>query len=68
MSYAQDAPDTAYYADYSGTSIAAAHVSGGLAILKDYFKDQLGNTEILNRLFQLIRQASMLIQIFMDKD
>ena len=50
--YAQDAPDTAYYADYSGTSMAAPHVSGGLAILKDYFKDQLGNTEILNRLFQ----------------
>ena len=32
--------------------MAAPHVSGGLAILKDYFKDQLGNTEILNRLFQ----------------
>ena len=50
--YAQDAPDTAYYAEFSGTSMAAPHVSGGLAVLKDYFKDQLGNTEILNRLFQ----------------
>ena len=31
--------------------MAAPHVSGGIALLADYFRDQLGNTEILERLF-----------------
>ena len=31
--------------------MAAPHVSGGIALLADYFDGQLGNTEILQRLF-----------------
>ena len=40
------------YATTSGTSFAAPLVAGGLAVLKHYFRDQLGNTEILTRLYQ----------------
>mgnify|MGYP003311148714 CR=1 FL=1 len=31
--------------------MAAPHVSGGLALLADYFRGQLGNTELVQRLF-----------------
>ena len=31
--------------------MAAPHVSGGIALLADYFDGQLGNTELLQRLF-----------------
>jgi hypothetical protein len=57
--YAQDAPDTAYYAEFSGTSMAAPHVSGGIALLADYFDGQLGNTEILDRLFQTANKTGI---------
>ena len=49
--FAQDSPVTNLYASWSGTSMAAPHVSGGIALLADYFRNQLGNTEILERLF-----------------
>ena len=42
---------TSQYAEFSGTSMAAPHVSGGLALLADYFRGQLGNTELVQRLF-----------------
>ena len=57
--YSQDPPDTAYYAPFSGTSMAAPHVSGGIALLVDYFGGQLGNTEILNRLFQTANKTGI---------
>jgi len=57
--YSQDPPDTAYYAPFSGTSMAAPHVSGGIALLADYFGGQLGNTEILNRLFQTANKTGV---------
>jgi hypothetical protein len=57
--YAEDAPNTSYYAAFSGTSMAAPHVSGGIALLTDYFDGQLGNTEILNRLFRTANKAGI---------
>ena len=35
----------------SGTSFAAPMVAGGLAVLKQYYRGQLGNTEVLDRLY-----------------
>ena len=37
--------------DRSGTSFAAPMVSGGLALMKQLFRDQLSNTELVARLF-----------------
>ena len=39
------------YSSANGTSFAAPLVAGGLAVLKHYFRDQLGNTELLARLY-----------------
>ena len=57
--YSEDAPSTGYYAAFSGTSMAAPHVSGGIALLTDYFDGQLGNTEIMNRLFQTANKTGI---------
>ena len=35
-----------------GTSVAAPLVTGGLAVLKHYFRDRMGNTELLARLLE----------------
>jgi len=42
--------DNSCYAVGGGTSYAAPYVSGGLALLAQHFGNQLGNTEILQRL------------------
>jgi len=42
--------DNSCYAVGGGTSYAAPFVSGGLALLAQYFNNQLGNTEILQRI------------------
>ena len=39
------------FATGSGTSFAAPMVAGGLAIMKQLFRDQLANTELVTRLF-----------------
>ena len=39
-------------ANSSGTSLAAPMVAGGLAIMKQLFRDQLSNTELVTRLFE----------------
>ena len=44
--YAEDSPTTDSYGRGSGTSMAAPHVSGGIALLADYFDGQLGNTAV----------------------
>ena len=36
---------------FSGTSLAAPMVAGGLAVMKQVFRDQLSNTELVTRLF-----------------
>ena len=57
--YAQDSPVTDSYGRASGTSMAAPHVSGGIALLSDYFEGQLGNTEILQRLFSTANKSGI---------
>ena len=39
--------------------MAAPHVSGGIALLADYFDGQLGNTEILERLFATANKSGI---------
>lgn len=41
-----------YQRQARGTSYAAPLVAGGLAVLKQYFRGQLGNTEVLARLYE----------------
>ena len=36
---------------FSGTSLASPMVAGGLAVMKQVFRDQLSNTELVTRLF-----------------
>ena len=52
--YAQDAPDNDYYVQLIAEHPwLAHHVSGGIALLADYFDGQLGVfTEILQRAFR----------------
>ena len=57
--YAEDSPITDSYGRGSGTSMAAPHVSGGIALLADYFEGQLGNTEILERLFATANKSGI---------
>ncbi len=40
------------YTKGGGTSYAAPLVAGGLALLKQYFRGQMGNTEVLTRLYE----------------
>jgi len=39
------------FARFAGTSFAAPMVAGGLAVMKQFFRDQLSNTELVTRLF-----------------
>ena len=57
--YAEDSPTYDSYGRASGTSMAAPHVSGGIALLADYFEGQLGNTEILQRLFATANKSGI---------
>ena len=40
------------YADTAGTSLAAPFVAGGLAVMKQLFRDQLSSTELVTRLLE----------------
>ena len=48
----------------SGTSCAAPLVSGSLALLRQYFRGQLGNTELVNRLLATANRTD----IYTDSD
>ena len=50
LSYLKDHPTEAYLLA-SGTSFAAPHISGALAVLKSVFKESLSSREIINRLY-----------------
>ena len=52
------------YASVNGSSFAAPHVSGGIALLQQFFDGQLGNTEILERLFLTANKEG----IYSDRD
>ena len=43
-------PSSRCYGQSSGTSMAAPMVSGGIALLAEYYRGQLGNHEIVNRM------------------
>lgn len=43
------------YSTASGTSLAAPHVTGGLAVLKHWFRSQLANENLLARLYETAR-------------
>ncbi|MDA0880354.1 MAG: S8 family serine peptidase [Proteobacteria bacterium] len=51
--------DNSCYAVTSGTSFAAPFVSGGLAVIAQYFEGQLGSTEIVSRLFSTANKTGV---------
>ena len=51
-----------YSSRANGTSYAAPLVAGGLAVLKHYFRGQMGNTEILTRLYETADRSSAATQ------
>ena len=56
--------DNSCYAAAGGTSFAAPFVSGGLAVIAGHFEGQLGNTEIVSRLFATANKDG----VYADKD
>ena len=47
------------YSDGRGTSFAAPFVSGGLAVMKQLFRDQLSNEDLVSRLFATADKAGI---------
>ena len=52
------------YRPFSGTSLAAPIVSGSLAVLRQFFRGQLGNTELVTRLLATANREG----IYADSD
>ena len=52
------------YAPFSGTSFAAPIVSGSLAVLRQFFRGQIGNTELVTRLLATANRED----IYADSD
>jgi len=49
--------NTNLYEENNGTSLAAPMVSGGLAVMKQLFRDQLSNTDLVSRLFSTAKKS-----------
>ena len=49
---------------FNGTSVAAPMVTGGLVVLKHYFRNQVPNTELVARLFEMANKTG----IYADSD
>ena len=47
------------FAVAGGTSFAAPFVSGGLAVIAEYFEGQLGSVEIVNRMFATANKSGI---------
>ena len=47
------------YRPFSGTSLAAPIVSGSLAVLRQFFRGQIGNTELVTRLLATANREGM---------
>ena len=47
------------YQDINGTSFAAPMVSGGLAVMKQLFRGQLSNTQLVSRLFATAKKSGI---------
>tara|TARA_B110000238_G_scaffold138370_1_gene149116 strand:- start:1252 stop:3363 length:2112 start_codon:yes stop_codon:yes gene_type:complete len=61
--YSDCIQDNSCFAVTSGTSFAAPFVSGGLAVIADYFEGQLGSKEIVDRLFATANKK----EVYSDK-
>ena len=46
-------------ADLRGTSVAAPMVTGGLALMKQYFRGQISNTDLLSRLLETANSSGI---------
>ena len=51
--------DKSFYSLGEGTSFSAPMVSGGLAVMKQFFRDQLTNEELVARLFDTAKDDGM---------
>jgi subtilase-type serine protease len=60
--YSNCIQDNSCFAVTSGTSFAAPFVSGGLAVIADYFEGQLGSKEIVDRLFATANKKRSLLR------
>ena len=58
-SYNPSRGSTNLYENINGTSFAAPMVSGGLAVMKQLFRGQLSNTELVSRLFQTAKKSGI---------
>jgi len=56
--------DNSCFAVGGGTSFAAPFVSGALAVMADYFEGQLGNTELVERLFSTANKTGIYADTF----
>ena len=58
-SYEDSRETVSFYSNQSGTSFAAPMVSGGLAVMKQLFRDQLSNTALVSRLFATAKKSGI---------